>query len=232
MAVKRRFPTLEQAAAAAGVEFEEISPRAIFKGRPVMAVVEAIRGLEGLKGRERRERLDAIYHGDATARRIVMHHYTSLHQLALAEGIDPAAVATAVYRDEADVQHDLDRLEREWGALDRQALIRDHKRLYNVIMQTGWGTDRLQRLQGLQGVAAHPVIPPCDPSYGPLRNRMIRLRQKRKFTLLAAAREAGVSLGCWRNIERGLVKPSEESERKIVRLLRRNRIPVNTACNP
>jgi DNA-binding XRE family transcriptional regulator len=58
---------------------------------------------------------------------------------------------------------------------------------------------------------------------------MILLRQNRKFTLLAAAREAGVSLGCWRNIEQGLVKPSVESERKIVRLLGRNRIPVGPA---
>jgi hypothetical protein len=196
-------------------------------GTPVEVVVAAIRSLEGLKGRERRERLDAIYHGDATARRIVMNQYSSLRQLALAEGINPAVVATAVYRDETDVQHDLDRLEGEWGAIDRQVLIRDHKRLYNVIMEAGWGADRIQ---GLPGAAAHPVIPPCDPSYSPLRNRMILLRQKRMFTLLAAAREAGMSLGCWRNIELGLVTPSEESERKIVRLLRRNRIPTNSAC--
>jgi DNA-binding XRE family transcriptional regulator len=104
--------------------------------------------------------------------------------------------------------------------------IRDHKRLYNVILETGWGADRLQ------DAPAQPVIPSCHPSYGPLRNRMILLRQKRMFTLLAAAREAGVSLGCWRNIEQGLVKPSEESERKIGQLLKINRIPAKPACHP
>jgi hypothetical protein len=143
-AVKRHFRTLRAACKAAGIAYEEISSRAIFNGAPVFRLVADIHALEGLKGRERRRKLDAIYHKNADSKRIVTGHFGSLRKLAAKEGIDPKLVAMKTYRDEADVHHDLDLLERAGKLLCCATLIIGHKRLYNVISETGWGAERLQ----------------------------------------------------------------------------------------
>ena len=112
MAAPRFFGTLEAAYLAAGLSYEQISSRAIFKGKAVDNLVAEIRGLESLKGRERKQKLDAIYLKNEENHRIVVGRFGSLRLLAEKAGIDPRLVAQDTYRDEADVQHDLDILER------------------------------------------------------------------------------------------------------------------------
>ena len=49
-----------------------------------------------------------------------------------------------MYREEADVRHDLDLLENQGMLLSFGTLKNGHKRLYNVILETGWGAERLK----------------------------------------------------------------------------------------
>ena len=142
-AVGRLFGTLEAACRAAGLRFEDVNRRAIFSGRRVADLVAALRKLEGLKGRTRRKKLGEIYHKNDENRRIIQNHYESLKRLAEQEGIDPRAVAVQTYRDESDVHHDLDMLERAGKPLCYTSFKRGYLTLYNVIRKTGWGRERL-----------------------------------------------------------------------------------------
>jgi hypothetical protein len=142
-AIRRYYGSLDQAAVAAGVEPDAISIRALFTGRKVEELAEDLRQLVQMKGRERRERLREIYHRNPENKRIIQNYFLSLRRLAEAFGIDPKAVAIEAYRDEADVHHDLDVLEKAGKPLCFQTLRRGYKRLYNVIRETGWGQERL-----------------------------------------------------------------------------------------
>jgi hypothetical protein len=143
-AATRLCGTLETAAKTAGLEPEDISVRALFTGDKVDDLVADIRALDNLKGRERRQKLAAIYHGNPGNKRIIQSHFLSLKRLAAATGINPRTVSAECYRDEADVHHDLDLLEREGKTLCFDTLRRGYKRLYNVIRETGWGIERLK----------------------------------------------------------------------------------------
>ena len=135
-----------------------------------------------------------------------------------AEGI------TVGYRDEADVQHDLDSLERSGKQISFSILKNGHKRLYNVMRETGWGVERLK--------AMAPTVrkfPPCNPRSGLLQDRMIILRRKLRISMSAAARNAGIPLHCWSSAEQGLHHPSPTSRTQIERLLNEHQIPVSTA---
>lgn len=145
-AALRVFGALEKARKAAGLHPEAISSRAVFHGPKARRLVQTIRKLESLKGRARIEKLRAIYHKNEESRRIVSGHYGSLRKLALKEGIDPLVVAPQTYRDEDDVHHDLDLIEATGKPLCFTTLRKRHKRLYNVISETGWGRGRLVSL--------------------------------------------------------------------------------------
>ena len=142
-AATRLFGTLDSAAKAAGLEPDEISIQALFTSRKVDELVAQIRTLENLKGRERREKLGEIYHDNSNNKRIIQHHFLSLKRLAEMSGIDPKTVAIEIYRDETDVHHDLDLLEKAGKPLCFDTLRHGYKRLYNVIRETGWGRERL-----------------------------------------------------------------------------------------
>ena len=223
-AAGRYFLSRRAASLAAGIAYEEINPRASFKDEAVAKVVEAIRALESLKGRERMVRLDAIYHQDANLR-IVIRHYGSLQGLAAEEGIAPRVVSRTTYRDEADVHHDLDVLEREGNLLTYGTLkaLDGGSGLYLVMRETGWGMDRLKRK-----VVTPIAFPPCNPRSGLLRDRMILLRRRLRIGVAAAANKAGICSKSWGEIERGKHKPSADSTVKIERLLAEHDIPVST----
>jgi len=224
MAMTRFFKTPQAACRAAGLNYEEINPRAIFEGEPVAKVVVAIRGLENLKGRERRQKLDAIYHKNEVNQRIVVGHYGSLRKLAAKEGIALRVVATQVYRDEADVQHDLDLLEGQGKPLTYGTLKNGHGRLYKTIRETGWGAERL-----IKEPAKPTRFPPCNPRSGLLRDRMVILRRRLRISMGKAAEKAGFSIDTWAVIENGQGKPKPATVAKIERLLEEHHIPVSTA---
>ncbi len=142
-AATRLFGSPEQAPKAAGLRFVEINQRAIFTGPDVPRLVEDLRKLEGLKGGTRRKKLSEIYHKSEENRRIIQYHFGSLKRLAEQKGIDPRAVSLCTYRDETDVHHDLDLLENQGLPLCFTTLRKGYKRLYNVMSETGWGTERL-----------------------------------------------------------------------------------------
>lgn len=142
-AIVRTFGKPAAAAKAAGLKYDDISHRAIFSSPKVSRLVEAIRKLEGLKGKARLEKLSAIYHKDLDNRRIIQNSYGSLRKLALCEGISLRSVSLKAYRDKADVLHDLDLIERSGKTISFSNLKKGHKRLYNVISETGWGRSRL-----------------------------------------------------------------------------------------
>lgn len=144
-AAGRVFGSLKSATKAAGLCADDLSHRAIFTSPKVANLVNAIRKLEELKGQSRMKRLRAIYHKDANSRRIVQNHYGSLRKLTLQEDIDPRLVSPEAYRDEADVHHDLDIIEQKGKTIYFKTLKCGHKRLYNVISETGWGRERLVR---------------------------------------------------------------------------------------
>ena len=224
MAIRRFFKTMQAACRAAGVDFEEINPRVIPMGEPVVRLLSAIRTLESLKGSERRRRLDAIYLKNKVNHRIVVGHYGSLRKLAVREGIDPKNVDPATYRDEADVLHDLDLLVSDGTLPNFSTLKKGNKRLYNVIRETGWGAARLK------SEPRRPFkYPPCDPRSGLLRDRMIILRRRLRISTVAAAHKAGLSMDCWIAIEKGETKPKPPTVAKIERLLDEHQIPVSTA---
>ncbi|MEI6177641.1 MAG: hypothetical protein WCS43_12175 [Verrucomicrobiota bacterium] len=225
-AMIRFFKSPEAASRAVGLKHEEISSRAIFQSGLTASLVEEVRALECLKGRERKRKLDAIFHKNTNSWRIVTNHFGSLKKLAVSEGIDLRAVATEIYRDEADVQHDLDLLERDGIRLSFSSLKNGHKRLYNVIRETGWGTKRLKRLP-----KTITKFPPCNPRSGLLRDRMIILRRRLRISMPTAARKAGVSKDCWSQAEKGQTKPYTGTVAKIERLLAEHGIPVSTAPN-
>lgn len=224
MAMTRCFKTPQEACRAVGLSYEEINPRAIFTGKPVARVVAAIRGLENFMGRERRQKLDAIYHNNELNRRIIVGHYGSLRELAVKEGIAPRVVAMAMYRDEADVHHDLDLLERAGKPLTYGTLRHGHVRLYAVIRETGWGAGRLTGLTG-----PHEKHPSCNPRSGLLRDRMIVLRRELDIGRAEAAAKACIARECWNYIERGQRQPKAATVAKIERLLEEHHIPVSTA---
>lgn len=144
MAATRLCGTLEAAAGAAGLMPEDISRRQLFISDKVEALVASIRDLESFKGRERRQKLAELYHGNPENKRIIQSHFLSLTRLAQRCGIAQRVVAAQTYRDEADVHHDLDLIEQEEKTICFDTLRRGHKRLYNVISETGWGRERLQ----------------------------------------------------------------------------------------
>ncbi|MEI6674837.1 MAG: hypothetical protein WCO57_06635 [Verrucomicrobiota bacterium] len=224
MAAPRFFGTLEAAYLAAGLTHEQISSRAIFKSEAVDNLVAEIRALESLKGRERRRKLDAINLKNEDNHRIVMGRFGSLRLLAEKAGIDPRLVAQDTYRDEADVQHDLDILEREGKPLNFSTLKKGHKRLYNVISQTGWGAERLTKLRAIL-----TNFPPCNPRSGLLRDRMIMLRRKLRISMATAAGKAGICVDTWTAIERGHTNIKATTVSKIKKLLAKHRIPVSAA---
>jgi hypothetical protein len=224
MAARRYFPSLEAACQAAGLAYEAINPRASFKEGAVAEVVAAIRTLEPLKGRERMEKLEAIYR-KKTNQRIVLRHYGSLQGLAAEEGIAPRVVSRSTYRDEADVDHDLDLLECRGEPLTHSNIIslkNGGSGLYKVMRETGWGMGRLKRK------VAPIAFPPCNPRSGLLRDRMIILRRKLRIDIAAAANMAGICSRSWSEIERGLYKPRPGSLGKIERLLAEHGILVST----
>jgi len=223
MAIRRFFRTPQAACKAAGITYEEINPRAIFVGEQVTKLVAAIRSLENLKGRERCQRLDAIYNKNQLNQRIVIGHYGSLRRLVAKEGIAPRVVSAAKYRDEADVLHDLDLLEKQGLALTFSTLKNGHRRLYNVIRETGWGVDRLGPPQ-----RAPLKFPPCNPRSGLLRDRMIILRRRLRISRAEAADMAGISLACWDDTEHGQTTPKASTVEKIERLLVEHKIPIST----
>ena len=214
MAIVRMFGTPEAASKAAGLKFEAINQRAIFSGKPVTHLVAAIRKLEHLKGRERRRKLSEIYHRNADNRRIIQGHFGSLEQLAIQEGIDPRAVSLELYRDEVDVHHDLNLLERAGKILCYDTLKRGHKTLYNVIRKTGWGRDRLSNPPRIM-----TKFPPCNPHSGLLQDRMILLRRKLNISISTAAGMAGITPECWSKNEKRLVVPIAPTIEKIEGLL-------------
>ena len=151
-----------------------------------------------------------------------MRHYGSLQVLAAKEGIAARVVSRTTYRDEADVQHDLDLLEREGKPLNFNTLIHGHGRLYKTIRETGWGAERVES-------RPLPVIfPPLNPRMELLRNRMIDLRRKHHMSMATAASKAGISGECWDGIETKQVKTKETSIAKIERLLEEYQIPIST----
>lgn len=145
MAATRLCGSLEAAAVAAGIDPESVSIRALFTSSKVNKLVEDVRALENFKGRARRKRLSEIYHDNQENKRIIQSHFLSLKRLAQTTGIDPKTVADETYRDAADVHHDLDLIEKEGKPLCFNTLRRGHKRLYNVIRETGWGIERLKK---------------------------------------------------------------------------------------
>ncbi len=220
MAMRRFFPTGNAACQAAGIAYEAINPRASFKDEAVARLVAAIRALEPLKGRERLKRLEAIYR-KTTNQRIVTRNYGSLRRLAAKEGIPLRVVAREAYRDEADVHHDLDLLESEVHVLTDGLIRRRNSGLRLVMMQTGWGEERVKRK-----VVTPIAFPPCNPRSGLLCDRMIILRRRLRIGIAAAADKAGICSRSWGEIERGQHKPSVDSIRKIERLLAEYDIPV------
>lgn len=146
-AIVRTYGKPAAAAKAAGLRHEDISHRAIFSSHKVTRLVDAIRKLEKLKGKARLDKLSAIYHNDDENRRIIQNSYGSLRKLALSEGISLRAISPRAYRDRADVMHDLDLIERSGKSINFTSLKKGHKRLYNVISETGWGRNRLGSLK-------------------------------------------------------------------------------------
>lgn len=143
-AIARTFGTPKAACKAAGLRVDEINYRTDLSGRPVTKLVAAIRRLEPLKGRERRRMLGEIYHRNKINRSIIQFRFGSLEQLAAEKGIDPQVVSLVTYRDEADVHHDLDLLESAGLTLGFHSLRHGYWRLYRVIRDTGWGSERLK----------------------------------------------------------------------------------------
>ena len=222
MAASRFFPSRQAACQSAGLEYEKISSRARFKVELVARLVASIRALEPLKGRERRQRIDAIYHKNSNLR-IILRHYGSLQGLAAEEGISPRVVSRTTYRDEADVDHDLDVLEREGKPLTHSMLTHSASGLYLVMRETGWGMKRLKR-------QVPPLtFPPCNPRSGLLRDRMIILRRRLRITMTEAAEKAGICSKSWGDIEGGKIIPTIRTSPKIERLLEEHQIPVSTA---
>ena len=225
MAAGRFFPSRQAVCRAAGLEYEKISSRAGFKVDLVARLVESIRALEPLKGRERVERLNAIYHHKANLR-IVIRQFGSLQGLAAKEGMSPRVVSRTTYRDEADVDHDLDVLEREGKSLTHSILTHGASGLYLVMRETGWGMKRLKR-------QVPPLtFPPCNPRSGLLRDRMIILRRRLRITMTEAAAKAGICSRSWGDIEGGKIIPTIRTSPKIERLLEAHQIPVSTAPPP
>ena len=202
------------------MDYEQITVARI-KSSAVVKLVAVIRALEGLKGRERRLRLDAIYY-HAGNQQLVLDHYGSLQVLAAKEGIAPRVVSRAMYRDEADVQHDLDELERKGSALTPDSL--RNGALYRAITANGWGAERLTAK-----VRQPTKYPPCNPRSGLLRDRMIILRRRLRICMVGAAEKAGTSVRTWTDIEYGRGKPKPETVAKIERLLEDHQIPVSAA---
>lgn len=54
------------------------------------------------------------------------------------------AALLGAYRHAEDVHHDLDLIEQRGLRLCYQTLKNGHKRLYQVILDTGWGLERLE----------------------------------------------------------------------------------------
>jgi hypothetical protein len=141
MAIRRYYTSTESACKAAGLKSDDVLLRpAVLSGDEAAPLVADLRELESLKGRERGQRLSAIY---SKHRKYITSRYGSLQKLAIAEGLDPSWVAPRCYRTEADVLHDLGELAKEGRPLHFKTLKNGYRRLYNVILETGWGATRL-----------------------------------------------------------------------------------------
>ena len=223
-AMTRYFRTPQAAAKAAGLAYKEINSRLLPRGEALTRLVAAVRSLENLKGRERRTKLDAIYRKDPLNHRLVLSHFGSLRALAAGAGIALRTVAPEMYRDETDVRHDLDLLERKGAPLTNPEFEKANPRLNQVIRKTGWCADRIQHR------SRRPTdYPECNPRSGLLEDRMILLRRKLQIGATEVAAMAGISRHSWTWIENGEVKPRPASLKKIERLLEDHQIPVSSA---
>ena len=148
LAAKRRFGSFRAACKVAGIKYEDFILReAAFPKQAIKEVVDSIRKLENLKGLERRKKLIKIYQNEKN-QRIITGHYSSLQKLAVREGIELRVVSIKAYRDEDDVEHDLDLLESEGKRLCCSNFLNTkYKRLYNVVKETGWGIERLEKMK-------------------------------------------------------------------------------------
>jgi hypothetical protein len=132
------------------------------------------------------------------------------------EGIDPHLVSSITYRDEADVQNDLDLLEREGKLLCSSIIRKANFRLYNKILQTGWGAERIKLMQ---------TYPPCNPDSGLLHDRMILLRMRLALSIEAVSKKAGIFSETWANVERSKKARSEATLKKIECFLEEHGFP-------
>lgn len=221
MAATRFFQSRSAACQAAGFDYELINPRASFASEEVAKVVAAIRTLEPLKGLERLAKLHAIYR-EKRNQRIVTRTYGSLRQLAIAEGIAERLVSPETYRDESDVHHDLDAMEREGVSLTYNSICKRNPGLNLVMKQKGWGDERVRPIE------RKPYIfrfPPCNPRSGRLSDRMILLRRKLGIGIRAAATKAGICSKTWGEIEREGHGTSTATRALIEKLLMEHGIP-------
>jgi hypothetical protein len=144
MALRRLFGSPKAAAEAAGLSYDQILLKRVFDSDDVERLVDELRSLAQYKGKERCSKLQEIQRRNATNFRIIRGRYTSLRKLAQAHGLDPETLATKAYRNPEDVHHDLDLIERRELPLCYQTLRNGHLSLYETILNTGWGLERLE----------------------------------------------------------------------------------------
>jgi hypothetical protein len=108
-------------------------------------LIPQLLALGSLKGLERRKKLIEIYHSKPEYKYIIQQRFGSLKKLADIYGIDHHIVDLKAYRDEADVHHDLDLIEKAGLCICFKYLWDEHRGLYNTISKTGWGRERLTR---------------------------------------------------------------------------------------
>ena len=221
LAATRFFRSLSAACKTAGIDYLLINPRASFTDEEVAKVVTAIRTLEPLKGLERLAKLHAIYR-EKCNQRIVIRTYGSLQQLVIAEGIPVRLVAPEAYRDETDVHHDLDAMEREGIPLTYNSISKCNPGLNLVMKQKGWGDERIRPIERKPYVFRYP---PCNPHSGRLSDRMILLRRKLGIGIKAAATKAGICSRSWGEIEREEHGTSAATRALIEKLLMEHGIP-------
>jgi hypothetical protein len=142
LAVRRYFGSLEAAAQAAGLCFMTLTGRRIFADGLVEQLVADLRSLATFRGAQRRRILLSLIRKHPQNPHIIQS-FGSLKLLAQAHHIDPSVVSLVSYRDADDVHHDLDEIQRLGLPLRFQSFKGRYKRLYQVILDTGWGRERL-----------------------------------------------------------------------------------------